>query len=308
MVAVFSTSSAHASDPEPESHVIRRLDGSNLNFYVERRGDVAQQSILVIMQGSDCNSIVRHPSIGDYTEVAPHHAVLFVEKYGITNDLLFSADDTRVECPAAYLKHTTLAQRVLDHVQVIAELRRSAPWWDGKLTILAGSAGTYAGELVAALVPETERLVIFGFGSRKLETDVFSSIRASFEAEGIPIAAREQQLTEIAELFQEMRENPTPNKTTSGHSYTWWASMFNFDQLVALQQVPVPVLAIQGSQDQSVSPEGARAMINELREQGYKNVEYREYQGLDHGFVDGKGRSKKREVIADIQEWLRQDP
>ena len=124
----------------------------------------------------------------------------------------------------------------------------------------------------------------------------------------MPAAAREQQLAEIAELFEDMRENPTPNKTTSGHSYTWWASMFSFDQLVALQQVPVLVLAIQGSQDQNVSPEGARALIHELRELGNKNVEYKEYQGLDHGFVDIKGRSKKREVIADIQEWLRQDP
>jgi pimeloyl-ACP methyl ester carboxylesterase len=269
---------------------------------------VGQQSILVIMQGSDCNSIALHPSIGEYAEVAPNHAVLFVEKYGITNDLSFAADDSRMDCPAAYLEYNTLAQRVLDHVQVIAELRRSASWWNGKLTILAGSAGTFAGEQVAALVPETERLVIFGFGSRRLETDVLSSIRASFDADGMPEAAREQELAEIAELFQEMLENPTPKKKASGHSYIWWASMFRFDELVALQQVPVPVLAIQGSRDQNVSPEGARALINELRELGHKNVEYEEYQGLDHGFIDGKGQSKKREVIADIQEWLRQDP
>ncbi|MGB5212392.1 MAG: prolyl oligopeptidase family serine peptidase [Anderseniella sp.] len=304
LATILSGTTAHSAGLELSRHKIERADGSEIDYYVGRRGSRERQPVLVVMQGSDCRSILEHSTIEEYTEIAPNHAVLFVETYGVSGGITRTGGDDQVDCPDSYLRHNSLERRILDYVRVLAELRRNSPWWDGTLIILAGSAGTYVAERVAVLVPETDRLVIFGFGARKLESDVLFSIKASFDAGGLQPEKRDQQLAEVKKMFQEIVNNPTPNKNASGHSFKWWASMLEFDQLVALQDVQVPVLAIQGARDQNVSPDGARMLIRELQARGRTNVSYREYEDLDHGFVDSEGRSQKRRVISDIRQWL----
>ena len=300
----LSASPCHAVGWDLQSKTLPRPDGSAIHYYVERGDGEVQQSLLVIMQGSDCNSIARHPTIHEYAEAAPEHAVLLVEKYGITKELSPSVDVDRVDCPVEYLRNDNLEQRVLDYLAVIAVLRAEADWWMGELVILAGSSGVNVAEQVAALVPETQRLVIFGFGSRWLEDDILYGVRASLEAANLEDDARMLEFNSAISTLREIRENPTPNKFASGHSYWGWASLLRFDQLEALARVLVPVLAIQGLQDQNVSPKGAQELIKALHELGRANITYREYDDLDHGFRDSSGKSHKSRVVEDIRRWL----
>lgn len=291
-----------------QAYRLQRPDGSDIHYYVDRRGGKEPQAILVIMQGSDCNSIARHPTIHEYANVAPGEAVLLVEKYGITSDLPLSGNDNRDDCPIDYQVRDTIEQRVLDYLLVISNLRSEADWWNGQLIILAGSAGTGVGEQVAALVPETRRLVIFGFGGRWQEDDMLYGIRISLGAAGLDENAQAREFEQIAGEIREMREDASPGKLASGHSHAAWASMLRFDQLAALRNVSIPVLAIQGSRDQNVSPEGARVLIKTLHDLGRENITYKEYEDLDHGFVDSGGMSRKSRVIEDIRRWLQGKP
>ncbi|MGI9288067.1 MAG: alpha/beta hydrolase [Pseudomonadales bacterium] len=290
---------------EQKNESLTRQDGSTINYYVDRDESRQSQPLLVVIQGSDCNSIVWNPSIEQYTAAAPNHAILLVEKYGITNDLPWADDEGRADCPTEYLRNNTLEQRVSDYTEVISKLRHDASWWNGKLVILAGSSGTSVGERLATILPETECLIIFGFGSRWFENDVLGSVRSSLVSAGLKNTELEREYNKIAAIFNEVQKNPTPNKTMSGHSYAWWASAFKFDQFMELKNVSVPILAIQGSNDQSVSAEGAREMIQALKRIERTNITYKEYEGLNHGFVDGSGQSHKSEVIADIRRWLK---
>jgi pimeloyl-ACP methyl ester carboxylesterase len=296
--------SGFAAGFDLESHTLRRPDGSDIHYYLDRRAGAEPQSILLIIQGSDCNSVARHPTLHEYADVAPGSAVLLVEKYGITRDLPPLADDNRPDCPAEYQQRDTIEQRVLDYTQVISALRKEAIWWDRRVVILAGSSGAGVGELVAALLQETERLVIFGFGARWLEDDMIDGMRASLASAGMPEEARAGAIEELVAGIRKMREDAALDKFASGHSHAAWASMLAFDQLAALRNVPVPVLAIQGGRDQNASPRGARDLIKSLRELGHTNITYVEYGDLDHGFRDEAGVSHRGRVIADIRDWL----
>ena len=292
------------ADAAAATNALSRFDGSQIQYHVDRRGHEGTQPILLMLQGSDCNSIKQHPRIDEYLDIAPNHAVLFIEKYGLTDSLPWSVSDARDDCPREYLEHNTLNQRALDALQVIAHLRRSEPWWNKQLVIVGGSAGSMVASQVAAMVPETTLLVIFGFGSRYFRQDLFDSIESSFASSGMPETKVASELSAIKAQFEAMRENPSTVLFSSGHSYAYWAGMLEFDQLVSLSQVAVPVLAVHGARDQNSSPQGARDLVASLKKSAGTQVEFREYPELDHGFRDQSGVSHTSRVVRDMALWV----
>ncbi|MBX5462898.1 MAG: hypothetical protein IRZ28_17650 [Steroidobacteraceae bacterium] len=285
---------------------VTRFDGSSIHYYIAREDSRVPQPIVLFIHGSDCNSIANHPRIRQFEAVMPGAAVVYVEKYGITTSLRWSDADDRTDCPQGYLANNSPQQRVLDNLQVIAQIRKSgAAWWNHKLVVVGGSEGAGIAEQVAALTPETQRLIIFGFGARRFEDDVLQSVRSGIQAKGLSYGAQEQQIGELRSKLAEASESRDASEFLFGYSYAWWASMLAFDQLEALSSVDVPVLALQGARDENVSVAGARMLVNEARRRGCR-IEYLEYAGLDHGFADRDGHSHLHKVIADIAVWLKQ--
>jgi pimeloyl-ACP methyl ester carboxylesterase len=284
-------------------YAVPRLDGTEISYYLAPNTGDKKQSILLILHGSDCNSIANHPRIRRFERVATDAVALYVDKYGITTELQWSESDDRNDCPDAYLERNTLNQRVLDILRVVGELRQTAHWWDGQLFIVGGSEGAIVAESVAPLVPETRSLIIFGFGGRWFENDVLHSVQLSLNADGESPQAQAAQLKTVRDLLAGALRDRDPAKNFWGYSHAWWASMLEFDQLEALRRVHVPVLALQGSEDEYVDVAGARQMMRELRLQG-SNITFLEYDGLNHGFRDAENRSRLDGVIDDMAKWL----
>jgi pimeloyl-ACP methyl ester carboxylesterase len=286
-------------------YTLTRFDGSDIRYYLGRRGITKPQSLLVIMQGSDCNSVVNNPRMKEIAAVAPTAAVLLVEKYGITANLPFSRETARSDCPDTYLKNNVPEQRVMDYARIVAALRISAaPWWNRKLIIVGGSEGAQIAEQVAAIIPETDCLIVFGFGGRHFEDDVLQSVRDEMKEAGLDDKATEEKVVGMQAMFKAALNDRSPNEIASGYSHAWWASMLSMDQSAMLRAVTVPVLAIQGGRDHNVSIAGARALMSPFRAGGKGNVEYIEYPGLDHAFTDADGTSHWDRVIHDISVWL----
>ncbi|MNY26890.1 Prolyl oligopeptidase family protein [compost metagenome] len=81
--------------------------------------------------------------------------------------------------------------------------------------------------------------------------------------------------------------------------------MLSLDQLDTLEKVKSPLLIIQGGMDTSVSPQETDELVQRLEELGKNNIEYRRYEALDHGLKNSDGESLRKEVIRDINMWLR---
>ncbi|WP_421199676.1 alpha/beta hydrolase family protein [Aeromonas enteropelogenes] len=81
--------------------------------------------------------------------------------------------------------------------------------------------------------------------------------------------------------------------------------MLSLDQLDTLKKVDSPLLIIQGGMDTSVSSQKTDELMQRLKDLGKNNIEYRRYEALDHGLKDSNGKSQRKEVVKDMNIWLR---
>lgn len=275
-----------------------RDDGSPISYYLVQHSHDAD-TLLLILQGSDCNSVLNIDSIlSDYKDVWPEADLLLIEKYGIDSKLKYSTDPARKDCPAQYLEKDSPAQRVADIKTVLDTVRKDEQY--KTFIILGGSEGAVIANLVTADVNYIDATVAFNGGGRWFIDDVSHSIAAEHKN---PEEARKQN-----DGFKGFAEHVLDNKPfeleVSGHGYHWWQQMLSIDQLDTLKKVKSPLLIIQGGMDTSVSPQKTDELMLRLKVLGKSNIEYRRYKKLDHGFKDSDGKSLRKEVVNDINIWL----
>ncbi|MEI4931097.1 alpha/beta hydrolase family protein [Aeromonas caviae] len=294
---LFLTSSVNPQ--EIMTRTASRDDGSPISYYLVQHAHDTD-TLLLILQGSDCNSVLKIESIlTEYKNVWPEADVLLIEKYGINRKLKYSTDPARKDCPAQYLEKDNPAQRVADINTVLDIVRKDGQY--KKLILLGGSEGAVIANLASADIDSIDATIAFNGGGRWFIDDVSHSIA---EKHKNPEAARKE-----IDGFKGFAEHVLNNKPfeldVSGHGYHWWQQMLSIDQLDTLKKVKSPLLIIQGGRDTSVSQQKTDEMMQRLEELGKSNIEYRRYEALDHGLKDSDGKSQRKEVISDINMWLR---
>lgn len=267
-----------------------RTDGSQIIYHLDRiKG--GRRGAMLMLQGSGCESVAKREWLkSESPMIAPGHAVLAIEKYGVAPG---PPPAHSVEsCSPDYWHRNTLQQRVLDAVQVIARLR-AEPWWNRELVIYGGSEGGAVAAMLAPLVPETKAVVIVSSG---IGVPVAELIRA---------AVPPRVAAQLPAMLAEAKANPTGNKRFGGASYRWWADAADVTPAKALLQTDAPVLLIQGARDEFAPAATARATRDLFAAAGKKSLTYREYEGYDHFMKDSAGVDHRAAVLRDIASWLR---
>lgn len=294
---LFLTFTSNADDIT--TRTASRDDGSPISYYlVQHTHDT--DTLLLILQGSDCNSVLNIDSIlSDYKNVWPEADVLLIEKYGINRKLKYSTDPARKDCPAQYLEKDNPAQRVADIKTVLDIVRKDDQY--KKFILLGGSEGAVIANLVTAEVDYIDATISFNGGGRWFIDDVSHSIAA--EHKNLEAAKRD---IDGFKGFAEHILNSKPFELeVSGHGYHWWQQMLSLDQLDTLQNVKSPLLIIQGGRDTSVSPQKTDELMQRLKDLGKRNIEYRRYEELDHGLKNSDGKNLRKEVVSDMNMWLK---
>lgn len=275
-----------------------RDDGSPISYYLVQHSHDTD-TLLLILQGSDCNSVLNIDSIlSDYKNVWPEADILLVEKYGIDSKLKYSTDPARKDCPAQYLEKDNPAQRVADIKVVLDTVRKNGQY--KTLILLGGSEGAIIANLVTAAVDYIDATVAFNGGGRWFIDDVSHSIAVKHNN---PEEAR-KEIDGFKGFAQHVLNSKPFDLEVSGHGYHWWQQMLSLDQLDTLQNIKSPLLIIQGGIDTSVSPQKTDELMQRLTELGKSNIEYRRYEALDHGLKNSDGTSLRKEVIGDMNLWL----
>lgn len=276
-----------------------RDDDSPISYYLVQHSHDTD-TLLLILQGSDCNSVLNIDSIlSDYKNVWPEADVLLIEKYGIDRNLKYSTDPARKDCPAQYLEKDSPAQRVADIKVVLDTVRKNGQY--KTFILLGGSEGAVIANLVTAAVYYIDATIAFNGGGRWFIDDVSHSIAAKHNN---PEEAR-KEIDDFKGFAEHVLHNKPFELDVSGHGYHWWQQMLSIDQLDTLIKVNSPLLIIQGGMDTSVSPQKTDEMMLRLKELGKINIKYRRYEALDHGLKNSDGKSLRKEVISDINIWLR---
>ncbi|WP_323882773.1 alpha/beta hydrolase family protein [Aeromonas caviae] len=287
------------SATEIMTRTVSRDDGSFISYYLVQHAHDTD-TLLLILQGSDCNSVLKIESIlTEYKNVWPEADVLLIEKYGINRKLKYSSDPARKDCPAQYLEKDNPAQRVADINTVLDIVRKDGQY--KKLTLLGGSEGAVIANLVSADIDYLDATIAFNGGGRWFIDDVSHSIAVKHKN---PEAAR-KEIDDFKGFAEHVLNNKPFELDVSGHGYHWWQQMLSIDQLDILKKVKSPLLIVQGGMDTSVSPQKTDELVQRLKALGKNNIEYRRYEALDHGLKDSDGKSLRKEVIRDINIWLR---
>lgn len=281
------------------THTVSRDDGSFISYYlVQHLHDT--DTLLLILQGSDCNSVLKIDSIlTEYKNVWPEADVLLIEKYGINRKLKYSTDPARKDCPAQYLEKDNPAQRVADIKTVLDIVRKDGQY--KTFILLGGSEGAVIANLVSADIDSIDATIAFNGGGRWFIDDVSHSIAVKHNN---PDEAR-KEIDDFKGFAEHVLNSKPFELDVSGHGYHWWQQMLSIDQLDILKKVKSPLLIIQGGMDTSVSPQKTDELVQRLEELGKSNIEYRRYEALDHGLKNSDGKSLRKEVIRDINIWLR---
>ncbi|MBL0562678.1 alpha/beta hydrolase family protein [Aeromonas hydrophila] len=275
-----------------------RNDGSPISYYLVQHAHDTD-TLLLILQGSDCNSVLKIESIlTEYKNVWPEADVLLVEKYGINRKLNYSTDPARKDCPAQYLEKDNPAQRVADIKVVLDAVRKDGQY--KKLILLGGSEGAVIANLVSADVDYIDATIAFNGGGRWFIDDVSHSIAAEHKN----IEAARKDIDGFKGFSEHVLNSKPFELEVSGHGYHWWQQMLSIDQLDTLKKVNSPLLIVQGGIDTSVSPQKTDELVQRLKELKKNNIEYRRYEALDHGLKNSDGKSQRKEVISDMNTWL----
>ena len=297
-MTLFAVSvSAH----EAPTQTLTRQNGSLIDYYLlNQSGDDRSDTLLLILQGTDCNSVLQVESIfSNFKNVWPEADLLLIEKYGITRELVFSSDLERPDCPQAYIQNDSPKQRVSDIKAVLREVRSDFSY--PRLIVVGGSEGALVANLLAAEINTIDATVAFNGGGQMFVDDVLHSIEAG--------AANSEEAVEAAQGFlgfsNHVLNSEPSDLQVSGHGYQWWYQMLSIDQLEVLKEMNTPLLLIQGGRDSSVSPDKVTEMIESLRKAQKKNIDFLPYGNLDHTFYDEQEVSHQNEVVEDISQWLK---
>ncbi len=300
LAIIFLPLSVSAAETYAEKRA-ERPDGSYINYYL-LQGDkqVPSDVLLLIMQGSDCNSVLKNKAVlSDFKHAWPEADVLLIEKYGIDQSLPLSPDTERHDCPREYLQNDNPEQRVADIERVLKAVRSNGAYPD--LILLGGSEGAVIANLMASRLDRVTAAIAFNGGGRWFIDDVIHSI-----ASGAGNPGEAEAAIQGFKGFAEHVLNSAPSElVVSGHGYSWWYQMLGIDQLAELQKVEVPLLLVQGGRDSVVSVAKVDEMVSALLKQGKDNIDYRVYAGLDHRFNGEDGESQRSHVVLDMQEWLK---
>ena len=268
------------------SATLERPDGSAIHYHLHRPG-AARRPLLVMLQGSGCDSVTRNDRIPWMAErLAPDHVLLTIEKYGV------APGDDGETCSADHWRGNTLQQRALDVLHVVAALR-GEPWWNGELVLFGGSEGGAVAALAAPLAHGARAVIIWSSGLGQPVGEMIRSV--------LPPQVRE----EADGIFAEARRNPTGALQWGGASYRWWADAVDLVPARSLVQTRAPILMIHGSRDQFAPIASARAARDLMRAAERPNLTYREYEGYDHFMVDAGGVDRRAEVVREAATWLR---
>ena len=92
----------------------------------------------------------------------------------------------------------------------------------------------------------------------------------------------------------------------AGHTFLRWSSFGFHAAEWDVAQLDIPIFLAIASEDRNAPPETADLVVAELVRLGKRNLEVRNYVGLDHGFFEHTqegARNHQDRVVADFMGW-----
>lgn len=270
-----------------EAHQLARPDGSLIHYQLDYPAGPAA-GLLVLAQGSGCSPAASSGNLAVIRAAFPGHVALIVEKIGITPD---TETDGYADCPAEFLDHYTLSQRISDYELVLAHLR-AQPDMPARLVLFGGSEGGLAMEALASRIRPDAAILLSG----AVGATFGDMVRASVPPEGHAT---------IDAGFAAARANPDSSTLFSGHTYRFWADSLDHRSADYIENTDTPFLLIHGGRD-AAPIATLRPLLDRAAEIGLCHVTYWEFPAFDHGMSDPQGVSRLPQIARLAAAWAQE--
>ncbi|MCE1165061.1 MAG: alpha/beta hydrolase [Bacteroidetes bacterium] len=267
-------------------------NGDTLYYYIGRETSGPKNKLLVMIQGSGRESIVKRFGWG--AEAALYgYDVLYLEKFAFDDSAKFRSADCR--------------ERRLSDISFVIDYAAKNDY-SGKLTGICLFADSEGGELAPAIAcanPLVKKLIVVGNGGLTgvektyilLEKEKKTGYAGYLTLSGI------NSKSDLDSLINRIRENPAENKSFLGCTYKYWNSYLFADIDSDYEKLNVPVLVIMGEKDFSVPCESALHLKEKFT--SHKNITVEIIPGLNHSLIDEKGEKHFAKVLREfILPWF----
>ena len=269
-------------------------NGKEIHYYLIQKGTTKSKNLLVLIQGSDCKSVVNNPDmVKNFGAAFPNNDILLVEKTGLTDQIGQNNEEVEQDnCPVEYMKNDSPLERAENYISVLNQLKDHYQ----QIILLGGSEGAVVTNIIVSKVDYIKASIALNLGGRYFIDDVIYSIKNNTPAEYVSEsvdgfkqfaqAAKDKQLDE--------------NQFASSHGPTWWYESLTIDNQSLIQSIKTPHLVIQTMVDINVDAHNSQRM---MKNNTNTKVSFKSYEGLDHFFKDAKGKSQTSMIVTDIQSW-----
>ncbi len=276
-----------------QSGSLARQDGSEARYYILHQQAKPTRKLLVLIQGSDCNSAKNNRFMVDtFGGTFSGHDILLVEKYGITDALAYDdSEGVREDCPVETMFNDRLSVRVSDYTTVLNRLKGN---YDS-VVVLGGSEGATVAEHVGLTSPVVSAVVAVNGGGRYFLDDVTYSFRRG------PAPLTEDDITGFVEFTDAVKKNEVPGDLlVSQHGVRWWREFLSVDTQQVLNDQKKPVLVIQTLNDTNVNVPSFKQMQKDVVN---PQVTFKTFDNLDHYFKDAQGHRQITQILTTIGDW-----
>lgn len=278
---------------------LTRSDSSQISIELRSQTMERSKQLLVIFQGSDCNSVAWNRNIHlTFSKVMPEADILTIEKYGITPDLPYSDINERPDCPASHLENDTPEQRVADATQILQQLHKTGQY--EHMVLMGGSEGAYIVQMLANRLKFISAAISLNHGGALFKTTILHNITETVKD---PVE-RKIALQGFEQFHEKILSGPYFDVFMSGHKYNWWRNILQLNQYEELKNTTVPILLIQGLLDINTSPDQALDLWARLEAAGKNNIRTKSFPDLDHMFQDKTGKDYRLSVVQFVKDWL----
>ncbi|MCG9534977.1 alpha/beta hydrolase family protein [Providencia huaxiensis] len=294
-VLLFSTYSLSVFAQDlPVNMQTLHLAGKEINYYLIQKQAEKSKDLLVLLQGSDCKSVINNPNmLKNFGVVFPDNDILLVEKTGLNSHVGTKDEEaSEEECPVDYMSKDSPLERANNYIVVLKQLKNDYQ----HIVLLGGSEGALVTNLIVAQENFITASVALNVGGQYFINDVLYSIENNTPKE--EVANSKEGFEQFAEAIKQKQLNN--DQFVSGHGSKWWYEMLTIDNLKLIQSVKTPHLVIQTMADTNVDAHGTDNMMQQIRN---PHVSYRAYQDLDHFFKDKNGQLQTEQIVTDIQHW-----
>lgn len=281
-----------------ETIYIPRHDESVIEAYLSPPVQDSTYPIILLIQGSDSESVTLHHHVLA-EKFLPHGiAVLSVEKRGI------SAQDIDQQ---QFIEYDFFESRLRDFSSVLKVIEESLLLqWNGQLILVGGSEG---GKIAPKLALQYAHFVsgvmlVASGGGIPFAEELKYQIQNELDNQNafLKLCTKIRSLIlpkEIDSQFEKILSQPHSLEMWCNKSFRWWASYLRYNPLPDLLQLNMPIYMIHGALDPKIPIESADFLKWAFDCEGKKNLTYARYDDLGHSI---KGRD---DVYGPFVEWAK---